>query len=81
MNEDFHSLLRRFAGYVGLMSFLSSNFIAHGEALAPALEEIARRGLFSVDDGGSPRSLIAALAAKLLPPAVRVRATAAEAPR
>ena len=72
MNEDFHWLLRRFAGYVGLMSFLGSNFTAHGEALAPALEEIARRGLFSVDDGGSPQSLIPALATRLSVPAARV---------
>jgi uncharacterized protein len=80
-NEDLHWLMSRFAGYVGLMSFLGSRFTAHEEALAPALEEVARRGLFSIDDGGSPQSLIAALASKFSLPAVRVRATAAEAPR
>jgi len=72
MNEDLHWLMGRFAGYVGLMSFLGSRFTANEEALAPALEEIARRGLFIVDDGGSPQSLIPATAAKLSVPAARV---------
>ena len=80
-NEDLHWLKSRFAGYVDLMSFLGSHFTAHEEAFAPALEEVARRGLFSIDDGGSPQSLIAALASKFSLPAVRVRAMAAEASR
>jgi len=72
LKEDLHWLMGRFAGYVGLMSFLGSRFTADEEALAPALEEIARRGLFILDDGGSPQSLIPAAAAKLSVPAARV---------
>jgi uncharacterized protein len=72
LKEDLHWLMGRFAGYVGLMSFLGSRFTANEEALAPALEEIARRGLFIVDDGGSPQSLIPPAAAKLSVPAARV---------
>jgi hypothetical protein len=72
MKEDLHWLMSRFAGYVGLMSFLGSRFTANEQALAPALEEVARRGLFIVDDGGSPQSLIPATAAKLSLPAARV---------
>ena len=71
-NEDLHWLMTRFAGYVGLMSFLGSRFTANEEALTSALEEIARRGLFILDDGGSPQSLITATAAKLSIPAARV---------
>ncbi len=72
MKEDLHWLMSRFTGYVGLMSFLGSRFTANEQALAPALEEIARRGLFIVDDGGSPQSLIPATAAKVSAPAARV---------
>jgi len=72
LNEDLRWLMSRFAGYVGVMSFLGSRFTANEEALAPALDEIARRGLFIVDDGGSSQSLIAATAAKLSLPAARV---------
>ena len=70
--EDLHWLMSRFSGYVGLMSFLGSRFTSDEQALAPALEEIARRGLFIVDDGGSPQSLIPATATKLSLPATRV---------
>ena len=72
MKADLHWLMSRFSGYVGLMSFLGSRFTLDEQALAPALEEIARRGLFIVDDGGSPQSLIPATAAKLSVPAARV---------
>jgi len=72
IKEDLHWLMSRLAGYVGLMSFLGSRFTANEQALAPALEEIARRGLFIVDDGGSPQSLIPALATRLSVPAARV---------
>ncbi len=72
MKEDLHWLMSRFTGYVGLMSFLGSRFTANEQALAPALEEIARRGLLIVDDGGSPQSLIPATAAKVSAPAARV---------
>ncbi|MGA9599655.1 MAG: divergent polysaccharide deacetylase family protein, partial [Methylocystis sp.] len=72
MKEDLHWLMSRFTGYVGLMSFLGSRFTANEQAFAPALEEIARRGLFIVDDGGSPQSLIPATAAKVSAPAARV---------
>ncbi len=72
VKEDLNWLMGRFTGYVGLMNVLGSRFTANEQALAPALAEIARRGLFIVDDGGSPQSLIPALATRLSVPAARV---------
>jgi polysaccharide deacetylase 2 family uncharacterized protein YibQ len=61
--EDLHWLLGRFTGYVGVGNFLGGKFTADNEAMGPILREIAARGLFYFDDGTSPRSVAASLAA------------------
>jgi len=48
----------RFVGYAGVVNHLGGKFTADARALAPALSEIAARGLFYLDDGSSPRSLV-----------------------
>ncbi len=63
--DDLHWLLSRFTGYVGVGNFLGGKFTADNEAMAPILREIAARGLFYFDDGTSPRSVAATLAADL----------------
>jgi uncharacterized protein len=60
--DNLHWLMARFAGYVGVTNFLGAKFTANSDALAPALSEIAQRGLSYVDDGTSPRSLARDLA-------------------
>jgi uncharacterized protein len=55
-------LMSRFAGYAGVTGFLGGKFTADEKALAPVLHEIARRGLFYLDDGMSSQSLVMTLA-------------------
>lgn len=63
--------MSRFAGYVGIASYLGGRFTADDKALAPVLREIARRGLLYVEDGASPRSESARLAAGLALPVLK----------
>lgn len=70
--EDLHWLMSRFPGYAGVMSFLGGRFTADERALTPVLSDIAKRGLFYLDDGASPQSVAAATAARLSLPAARV---------
>ncbi|HXY57231.1 MAG TPA: divergent polysaccharide deacetylase family protein [Methylocystis sp.] len=70
--EDLRWLMGRFTGYAGVASFLGGRFTADEKALSSALGELAQRGLFVLDDGGSPQSLITDVAARLSLPAVRV---------
>jgi uncharacterized protein len=55
-------LMSRFAGYAGVTGSLGGKFTAGEKALAPVLREIARRGLFYLDDGTSSQSLVMTLA-------------------
>ena len=55
--------LSRFQGYVGIMNFMGGRFVATDTALSPVMREAAKRGLGYLDDGTSPRSVAAALAA------------------
>ena len=48
----------RFVGYAGIVNHLGGKFTADARALTPTLGEIAARGLFYLDDGSSPRSLV-----------------------
>ena len=57
--DDLHWLMGRFTGYAGVGNFLGARFTANPAALAPVLRDIAGRGLFFVDDGASPQSLVA----------------------
>jgi hypothetical protein len=69
--EDLHWLMSRFTGYAGVMHFLGARFTSDEKALTRVLAEIAARGLFVLDDGASPQSLVAPTAARLALPAAR----------
>lgn len=60
--DRMHWLMSRFQGYVGVTNLMGSRFSATETALAPALREVAKRGLVYVDDGSSPRSLASQIA-------------------
>ncbi|HYA80053.1 MAG TPA: divergent polysaccharide deacetylase family protein [Methylocystis sp.] len=70
--EDLRWLMARFTGYAGVVSFLGGRFTADEKALSSALGELAQRGLYILDDGDSPQSLITDVAARLSLPAARV---------
>ena len=46
----------RFAGYAGVMNYMGAELIANGQALAPMMAELGRRGLVFMDDGSYARS-------------------------
>jgi polysaccharide deacetylase 2 family uncharacterized protein YibQ len=69
--ERLHWAMARFPGYVGVVNFTGGRFTADEAALQPILREISQRGLMVVDDGSSPRSLLAA-AAGPRSPAIRL---------
>jgi uncharacterized protein len=46
----------RFAGYAGVMNYMGAQLIANGQALAPVMAELGRRGLVFLDDGSFARS-------------------------
>jgi polysaccharide deacetylase 2 family uncharacterized protein YibQ len=73
--DDLHWLLSRFSGYAGVMNFLGARFTADQQALTPALGDIAQRGLFYLDDGSSPQSQAATVAARAALPNARVDVT------
>jgi uncharacterized protein len=64
--------MSRFAGYAGVMNYLGGRFTADANALSGALDEIATRGLFYLDDGASPQSRAEALAQGLALPFAKV---------
>jgi len=63
--DDLHWLMSRFAGYAGVMNYLGDRFTTDEKAMQGVLGEIARRGLFYVDDGASPQSRAGAVAQRL----------------
>jgi len=60
--DRLHWLMSRFQGYVGIVSYMGARFTASESALAPVLNETAKRGLIYVDDGASPRSVASQIA-------------------
>lgn len=64
-------VLGRFSGYVGIVNFLGGRLTADDGALTPLLRELAGRGLMVVDDGSSPRSLLASAASRAQIPALK----------
>jgi polysaccharide deacetylase 2 family uncharacterized protein YibQ len=66
-----HWHMSRVQGYVGIAGFLGARFTADADAFGPVMRELAKRGLFYFDDGGSPRSLASSLAAGSGAPLVR----------
>jgi polysaccharide deacetylase 2 family uncharacterized protein YibQ len=63
--------MARVGGYVGIGNYMGARFTATEDAIRPVLTEAARRGLLFVDDGASPRSLVARLGPGLGAPVVR----------
>jgi polysaccharide deacetylase 2 family uncharacterized protein YibQ len=61
--DRLHWLMSRFQGYVGLTGYMGARFTASEIALAPILQDTAKRGLIFVDDGTSSRSVAGQLAA------------------
>ncbi|HUN99388.1 MAG TPA: divergent polysaccharide deacetylase family protein [Bradyrhizobium sp.] len=55
--------LSRFQGYAGIANFMGSKFEVTDAAMRPIVQEMAKRGLGYFDDGTSPRSVAATLAA------------------
>ena len=55
--------LSRFQGYAGLANFMGARFVAGDPVMQPVIREAAKRGLSYFDDGATPRSVAATLAA------------------
>jgi len=55
--------LSRLQGYAGIANFMGARFVATDTVMQPVIREAAKRGLSYFDDGSSPRSLAASLAA------------------
>lgn len=70
-----HWHMSRFPGYVGVAGYLGARFTADGDAFGVVMRDISKRGLFYFDDGSSPRSLSATLAAASGAPLVRADVT------
>jgi len=70
--DKLHWSLGRFTGYVGIVNFLGGRLTADQDALSPILREFAGRGLMVVDDGSSPRSLLASAAGRAQIPALKI---------
>lgn len=70
--DKLHWSLGRFTGYVGIVNFLGGRLTSDENALSPLLRELASRGLMVIDDGSSPRSLLASSATRAQIPAVKI---------
>ena len=55
--------LSRFQGYAGIANFMGGRFVVADPVMQPIVREAAKRGLGYLDDGSSPRSVAASLAA------------------
>jgi len=54
--------MSRFQGYAGIANFMGARFVT-SDAMQPIIREAAKRGLGYLDDGSTPRSMAASLAA------------------
>lgn len=61
--DRLHWLMSRMQGYVGVISYMGARFLATEPALAPVVNETAKRGLLFIDSGVSNRSVAGPLAA------------------
>ena len=73
--------MSRFSGFVGIVNFMGAKLTSDAAALEPVLREVGARGLGFVDDGVSPRSLAATLAAKVKTPTTRAEIVLDAVPR
>jgi polysaccharide deacetylase 2 family uncharacterized protein YibQ len=55
--------LSRFQGYAGIANFMGGRFVVADAVMQPIIREAAKRGLGYFDDGSSPRSVAASVAA------------------
>jgi len=55
-------LMSRYTGYVGVTNHMGAKFEASAPSLEPVMEELKRRGLLYVDDGGTQESPSAQIA-------------------
>lgn len=62
MIERLHWALGRLVGYVGIVNHMGAKLTANERALAPIVDDVARRGLAIVDDGTSSRSVLSTAA-------------------
>ncbi len=69
--ERLHWSMSRFTGYIGLLTYMGGKFTASDTALQPVMQEMTRRGLLFVDEGGNVRSLAAQVAGQAKAPFVR----------
>ncbi|MGU3360561.1 divergent polysaccharide deacetylase family protein [Methylobacterium sp. M6A4_1b] len=74
-------VMSRFSGFVGIVNYMGAKLTSDPAALEPVLREIGARGLGFVDDGTSPRSLAASLAAKVKVPVARAEIVLDALPR
>lgn len=56
--------LSRTTNYTGVMNYMGGRFITDQAAMAPLMEELAKRGLLYLDDGSTARSVASDLALK-----------------
>lgn len=69
--ERLNWILAQTSNYVGLVNFMGDRFTSHEARMGQFLRSIRDRGLMYVDDGSSPRSKAAQLAADLQIPFVQ----------
>jgi polysaccharide deacetylase 2 family uncharacterized protein YibQ len=62
--ENLHKAMGRITNYTGVMNYMGARFTAEPAAMAPVIEDIAKRGLLYLDDGTSARSQGDAIAAQ-----------------
>ena len=75
---DWH--LSRFQGYAGIANFMGGKFEVTDAAMQPIVQETAKRGLGYFDDGTSPRSVAATLAAAQSMPFAKADITVDQVP-
>ncbi|MDE2330889.1 MAG: divergent polysaccharide deacetylase family protein [Bradyrhizobium sp.] len=61
--DRLHWDLSRFQGYAGIANFMGGRFVVADAVMQPIIREAAKRGLGYFDDGSSPRSVAASVAA------------------
>lgn len=66
--ENLHWAMSRITNYVGVMNFLGGKFLTDEAAMKPVFDELARRGLLLVDDGGIRNSRSQAVAENAMLP-------------